>query len=97
MVGGGGMIVPSVVCSGLSGVAAWLAGVLREGEEARLRIVRSPCRMWFASLSMTSMCEVQIAGVWLFGCSFGYAVAREALLHGVSVRRSWRDVDRDVG
>ena len=86
---GGGIAASSGDSSGLSGVAAWLAGVLRGGEAARLRDERSPCRLGIMACCKAFFCELCVTSMRFFGSLREEVGTREALLRGVNACRVW--------
>jgi hypothetical protein len=87
------MALSSGVGSGLSGVAAWLAGRLRVGEAARLRDERSPCR-----LRIITCCKetLQVANMWL-GSRRVKVSGHEVRLRVLGLRQNWRAGGHEIG
>ena len=93
MAEGGGMALSSGVGSDLSGVAAWLDGVLRVGEAARLRDDRSPCR-----LRIIACCKeaLKVSGMWL-GSKRVKVGGHEVRLRVLGLRQNWRAGGHEIG
>ena len=95
MAEGGGMALSSFVGSGLSGVAAWLVGVLRVGEAARLRDERSPCRLGIMACCKAFFCELCVTSMlfWFFGAG----EVMRGLLRVLGLRQNWRAGGPEIG
>jgi hypothetical protein len=78
---------------GLSGVAAWLDGVLRVGEAARLRDDRSPCR-----LRIIACCKEawKVSGMWL-GPKRVEVIGHGVRLRVLGLRQNWRAGGHECG
>jgi hypothetical protein len=90
---GGGMALSSGVGSGLSGVAAWLDGVLRGGEAARLRRINTngDSKLWSQKrLKLINQANISSTHFYSLHNGFSTSLLSSLCLHGSHAHMLYR-------